>query len=568
MIRVVLYLLVLAGLAWCGVWLIHHPGHVELDWFGAVVSTSAALLVLGIAIAAILVWTIVRFVLGFPSFVAVFARQRRREKGYAALSRGLIAAAAGDARTAGRAATQARKNLKNDPLALMLRAQAAHMNDDGPEARAAFEALAQRDDTRVLGLRGLHAEATRRGDEEAARHFAAAAHQAAPLPWSAQAVLEHRASAGDWEQALATVETSIAARLVDKATGERQRAVLETAIAYDKELSDPEAALKLARSAMRRAPDLAPAVVVAANLLSRRGEIGKASKLIEKAWPRCQHPDIARAYLDVRPGDSTADRLARARTLMGIASFDPVSRMVVARAALATRDFAEARRAMAPLIAEGKRPSVRACLIMAELEEAEHGDLGQWREWLARASRAPLDPAWVADGVVYDHWAPASPTTGKLDAFQWQVPAEREGMAMDAMPPPPRPAPPEAIDATPLDALPPAEPRALAEGGRGAGGAPTSPAAAAPASEPVQPRRPLFYRDKADVVDERHKPIPPAANGATEPAAAPGSGIVVSGPSESGGQKSDASDGGPIGSLAKPVGPEPENAGDAHPPVR
>ena len=532
MIRVVLFLFSLAVLTWGGVWLIHHPGHVELNWFGAIVSTSAALLVIAIAVAAILIWTIARFVLGFPSFVSVFARQRRREKGYAALSRGLIAVGAGDARTAGKASSQASKHLRNDPLALMLRAQAAHMNEDGSEARTAFEALAQRDDTRVLGLRGLHAEASRRGDDEAARHFASAAHRVAPLPWSAQAVLEHRASSGDWEQALATVETSIAAKLVDKATGERQRAVLETAIAYDRELSAPEDALKLARSAMKRAPDLAPAVVVAANLLSRRGDIGKASKLIEKAWPRCQHPEIARAYLDVRPGDSTSDRLARARTLMGIASFDPVSRMVVARAAMATGAFDQTRSAMAPLIAAGKQPTVRMCHIMAELEEAEHGDNGQWREWLARASRAPLDPAWVADGVVYDHWAPASPTTGKLDAFQWQVPAERTGPAMDAMPPPPaRPAPAEIGVTPPRDdaPLPPAL-ESLVVG----------PVEDTPAEMRPEPERSLFHRTGAEVVDERHVPAPPAhrANGAF------------------------------VAEEPEAAGSEPPNAGDAHPPLR
>jgi len=502
MIRVVAYLLVLAVLAYCGVWLVNHPGHVTLDWFGAIVSTSAALLVIAIAVVAVLVWTIVRFVLGFPSFVALFARQRRREKGYAALSRGLIAVGAGDARTAGRAAAQATRHLRNDPLAMMLRAQAAHMNDDGEEARAAFSALAQRDDTRVLGLRGLHADATRRGDDEAARHFAAAAHQAAPLPWSAQAVLEQRAASGDWEQALATVETSIAAKLVDRATGERQRAVLQTAIAYDKELTAPEEALALVRSAMKRAPDLAPAIVLAATLLSRRGEIGKASRLIEKAWPRCQHPDIARAYLDVRPGDSTTDRLVRARTLMGIASFDPVSRMVVARAALATRDFATARSALAPLVAEGKRPTVRMCLLMADLEEAEHGDHGQWREWLARASRAALDPTWVADGIVYDHWAPASPTTGRLDAFVWQVPAERLGPAMEAMPaPPPRPATAE-IEAAPI--VEHDEPRApsLDDG--------------APAEALREPGRPSADGSAVlDAVDQRNAvaPAPGKANG-------------------------------------------------------
>jgi HemY protein len=434
MIRVLVYLVILAALAYGGMLLVENPGHVTMTWHGEVLDAPAALLVAAVAVAAILVWSVLRFVVGLPSFLKFTARQRRREKGYAALSRGLIAVGAGDARTAGKAASQANRHLRNDPLAIMLRAQAAHLNGESRTAHAAFEELAQRDDTRILGLRGLHAEATRRGDEDAARHFAAAAHRASPLPWSAQAVLEHRASDGDWEKALATVETSLAARLIDKSTGDRQRAVLETAIAYDKEAVAPDAALALARMAMRRAPDLAPAIVLAARLLTRKGDIRKAAKLIEKAWPRCQHPDIAQAYLDVRPGDSTQDRLARAKSLLAISSFDPVSRTTVARAALANKDFATARDAMAPLIAEGKRPTVRQCALMAELEEAQFGDTGLWREWLARAARAPLDPAWIADGIVYDQWAPASPTTGRLDAFSWQVPAERLGPAMEATP--------------------------------------------------------------------------------------------------------------------------------------
>ncbi len=434
MIRVLIYLVVLAAIAYGGLLVVENPGHVTLTWHATTVSTTAALLLLVVAVAAIVTWSVLRVIFGLPGFMRVFARQRRREKGYAALSRGLIAVGSGDAGAANRAAAQAGRALRNDPLAIMLRAQAAHLSGDDDEARAAFEVLARRDDTRVLGLRGLHGEAKHRGDDEAAHHFAAAAHRAAPLPWSARAVLEHRAAAGDWEKALATVETSVDARLLDRDTAERQRAVLETAIAYDKEMSAPEAALALARAAMRRAPDLAPPVVLAARLLSRRGDIRKAARLIEKAWPRCQHPDIARAYLDVRPGDSTQDRLDRARTLMGIASLDPVSRVTVARAALAAKDFAAARKAMGPLIAEGQRPSVRMCLLMAELEEVEHGDTGSWREWLARSSHAALDPAWIADGKVHDHWAPVSPTTGQLDAFRWQVPAERLGPVMDAVP--------------------------------------------------------------------------------------------------------------------------------------
>jgi HemY protein len=65
------------------------------------------------------------------------------------------------------------------------------------------------------------------------------------------------------------------------------------------------------------------------------------------------------------------------------------------------------------------------CLLMAELEEAEHGETGYAREWLARASRAPRDACWIAGGVMSEQWLPASPVTGKLDAFVWRRPCDQ-----------------------------------------------------------------------------------------------------------------------------------------------
>ena len=85
MIRLLLFFVGLALLAYGGMWLVQHPGHVSLDWFGYQIETSAALLVLVIGVAAIVGWFVLRIVLGLPSFVRIAARQRRREKGYAAL---------------------------------------------------------------------------------------------------------------------------------------------------------------------------------------------------------------------------------------------------------------------------------------------------------------------------------------------------------------------------------------------------------------------------------------------------------------------------------------------------
>ena len=78
MIRLLLFFVSLAVLAYGGMWLVQHPGHVSLDWFGYQVETSAALLILAIAVVAIIGWVILRIVFGLPSFVSRAARQRRR----------------------------------------------------------------------------------------------------------------------------------------------------------------------------------------------------------------------------------------------------------------------------------------------------------------------------------------------------------------------------------------------------------------------------------------------------------------------------------------------------------
>ena len=68
---------------------------------------------------------------------------------------------------------------------------------------------------------------------------------------------------------------------------------------------------------------------------------------------------------------------------------------------------------------------------MAEIEASERGDHGKAREWSARAMRARRDAAWVADGYVSERWLPASPVTGKLDAFVWAAPSQGKASVLE-----------------------------------------------------------------------------------------------------------------------------------------
>jgi HemY protein len=104
--------------------------------------------------------------------------------------------------------------------------------------------------------------------------------------------------------------------------------------------------------------------------------------------------------------------------------------LAVAQAALDAREFAIARAALAPFAAA---PSQRAAMLLAKLEELEHGDEGRAREWMTRAVRARRDPAWTADGFVSDRWLPVSPVTGRLDAFAWMEPLPQIGGGGDVI---------------------------------------------------------------------------------------------------------------------------------------
>src|SRR6478752_1652281 len=81
-----------------------------------------------------------------------------------AITHGLLAIGHGDADRARAHADVARRHAANDPLALLLHAQSAQLDGDRDAARAAFHAMAEREDTRLLGLRGLFIEAQRADD--------------------------------------------------------------------------------------------------------------------------------------------------------------------------------------------------------------------------------------------------------------------------------------------------------------------------------------------------------------------------------------------------------------------
>ena len=436
MIRILLFLVVVFGLGLGFAWLADRPGEMVVTFNGYQYQVSlmvAAVAVVAVVAAVMILWWLVKSVWNSPYTISRYFRVRRRDRGYQALSTGMIAAGAGDGALARKKTREAAKLISADqePLIHLLEAQASLLEGDHKAAREKFESMLDDPEMRLLGLRGLYLEAERLGDRNAARHYAGRAAAAAPqLAWAAESTLEDLTGQGDWDGALKLVEGQKSTKQIERDAASRRRAVLLTAKAQALMESDPNAARAAAVEANRLRPDFAPAAVAAAKALFRQNDVRKGSKVLETAWQTEPHPEIAELYTHARPGDAVLDRLNRARKLQSMKKNHAESSMAVARAAFDAQDFATARAEAEAAIRMDRRES--AYLLLADIEEAETGDQGKVRQLLAKAVRAPRDPAWVADGVVSERWGPVSPVTGKLDAFEWRAPVERLGQLIDS----------------------------------------------------------------------------------------------------------------------------------------
>jgi HemY protein len=290
--RVVFFILLVFALGLGFAWLADRPGNLVATFDGYEYQVSlmvAAVLVVAVVAAVMILWWLVKGIWNSPKTVARYFRVRRRDRGYQALSTGMIAAGAGDAAMARRKKKEAAKLISSDqePLLHLLDAQASLLDGDHDAARAKFEAMLDDPELRLIGLRGLYLEALRLGERDVARHYAERASEAAPqLGWAADATLEARTAEGDWDAALRLVDAQKSTRQIDRESAQRRRAVLLTARAIEMVDADPAGARTAALEANRLAPELVPAAVIAAKALFRQNETRKGAKILEAAWKK------------------------------------------------------------------------------------------------------------------------------------------------------------------------------------------------------------------------------------------------------------------------------------------
>ncbi|MFO1113745.1 MAG: heme biosynthesis HemY N-terminal domain-containing protein [Rhodospirillales bacterium] len=392
MLRWIILAVVLGVVAWLAATLAQVPGTVALNWNDWRIETSlgvfAATLLVLMGIAALLYrgWGIVRRA---PGLLNRGRRERRQRLGYEALSRGLVAVAAGDAENARRQARRAESLLDGRSLTMLLSAQAAQLQGDDQAAQRFFKAMRERSDTEFLGLRGLLAQAIKRQDWEEALQLAERAYRLNPKSeWVVNTLYDLQRRAGRWADAEATLKQRTALQLLPQGDAPRERADI---LLQQSAAGSGDEALALAKKAFQADPGYPAAPARYARLLIADGRHGRAADVIERAWRIQPDPELADLYWDAR---QSVDALAKVKAAQRLATFNPdhpESRIAIAVAALEARLWGEARTNLESIAGENASP--RVCRLMAELEEAEHGDLSRARVWLMRATADDHGPS-------------------------------------------------------------------------------------------------------------------------------------------------------------------------------
>ena len=278
-------------------------------------------------------------------------------RGDAAVTRTLVALAAGEGSDARREVQRARRLLGDTPQTLLLSSEASRAAGREDESETALRALAERPDAAFLGLRGLLRDAISRQDWEASAELARRAEAAHPgAAWLRSERWQLAIRNNSWKEALALAPPDAPSAAFAAAAAEAE--------------TDPSAARRLAKQAFSAEPGLPAAALAYARRLREAGRENRAQDVLKKAWTAGPQPALAEFALE-----PTSDKLARLRVAEKLVAGNldhGESQLLLGRLSLDAGLAGEARRHAETARTVMSQP--RVWMLLADVEEEAGGE--------------------------------------------------------------------------------------------------------------------------------------------------------------------------------------------------
>ena len=165
LIKIVLFVVLVAALAWGAGFLLESEGGIQLTVAGTEYTLGPLQSVIAVLLLMFAVWVLLKivallsavwhFLNGDETALSRYFDRNRERKGYEALSDGLMALASGEGQVAMAKAAKADRYLKRPALTNLLTAQAAELAGDRRKAERTYRKLVEDEKTRFVGVRGI-----------------------------------------------------------------------------------------------------------------------------------------------------------------------------------------------------------------------------------------------------------------------------------------------------------------------------------------------------------------------------------------------------------------------------
>lgn len=443
MLRVLWFTIQIALIVAASVWIYKHPGTVAVHWLGYDIDAHVGV-VFGAFVLSLFIflafYKCVDILLSLPRRLMGMRGRKRRDRGYQALTLGLSAVAAGDAKLASYQAYRMRQFLPQEKgLPWLLEAQAARLRGDEPEARGYFERLMKDKDTAFLGVRGLLNAAVETGDLDRALVLARQALTMHPdQPWIIRTVYGLETQKREWAGALTTLKKGERAKAwtADEIRSSRIAIFLQQAEELNRGGYQSEAGKKL-REANRLDPVFIPAAARLAQHYIDTQKRRHAVAVIEKAWKENPHPDLVPLWDALSPSNKPNDMTVHLRwfeRLVALKPGDAESQIAAARVAINDGLWGEAWQYLAA--AEKIRPNARLYRLWATMEEKTSHSESAKRYW-EKAADAAADRVWTCreTGRIYERWSPIAEPHGSFNTIIWDWPQGQRQSPVAIVPP-------------------------------------------------------------------------------------------------------------------------------------
>jgi HemY protein len=420
------------------IWLVTQQGEVSMSLVGYTVTMQIGIFFLVLAIFIFTLFFVLRFVralFSMPTTIAKYNAAGKRKKSFRALTRGLVAVAAGDAKRA----TQYSKQTKAlwpdlNGLPLLLEAQAAKLRGEDGLAQNRFEHLLKDKDAAFLGVRGLLKTALDNNDFERALGFARQAEKQHPKkPWVIRCVYDLEIKNRLWLEALHTNQKAQKLEVddKDKLISDRVAIFLHE---HDKMLraGENKRAFSEVKKAYKLDPIFVPTITRYCDHLLQMGKKRKCASVVEKAWRISPHPDLADIWVRLAPlpkgKNATKDNTKTMDWYEKLVAFKPdsaESQMACARAAMDIEYWGEAKAYL--MVAEKIYPSARLYRMQAIVEQnSTHNDESIHR-LMKRAAEALPNKVWICreTGMVYEEWKAIAKPHGSFNSMVWDYAGAR-----------------------------------------------------------------------------------------------------------------------------------------------